>query len=101
MAIGTWDVVQIAAPSFTMGSWEYERHQSDEVFRRSLERRGSDEELAPEEVPRRREESFRSALRAQRRSGVQSLVMVLIVLLVDAVLFAWHWRLGRRVGASA
>jgi hypothetical protein len=110
LGIGVYDLIQIASPEFTINAYEYERHQSNENFRGSPGRalRGiapgipvEPEERPEEEVTRQREESFQAALRSERRRGMQSLIQIMIILVIDVLVFVPHWLLAKRTrGAS-
>lgn len=91
LGIGLYDVVQIAAPQFTL-AW-IEPYLSNERF---VAVYLDNKELPANEITWLREEGLRQALAAERRSAGQSAVFVLIVLAIDAVIFAVHWRLARR-----
>ena len=92
LGIGVYDLIQIANPVFTINAYEYDRHQSNEAFRRfpwlfGMEGPGqaffsggatgdpgtSLEPTTPaveEEVTQQREESYQAALRSERRRGM-------------------------------
>ena len=59
------------------------------------------EEPSEEETTQRREESYRSVLRAEQRQAGQSLAMVGIVMLIDVLVFIPHWLLARRARVTA
>ena len=111
LGIGLYDLIQIASPEFTLNAYEYERHQSNENFRGSPGRvlRGA---IAPgipiepterpeEEVSQQREESFQAALRSERRRGLQSLLQIMIILVIDVLVFVPHWLLARSTRAAS
>ena len=98
LGIGLYDLVELAYPEFSLSSYEYERHQSDEAFMRHWPK---DKKRPLEgEVTKLREESFRTELRKEQRSAMQSLVQILIVLAIDVVVFFVHWRLAKRARES-
>ena len=100
--IAIYDLVQIAYPEITLNSHEYERHQSNTAYRTSYYPDAkSIAALSEEEVTKRREESYRSALNGEKRDGWQSLLRMAIVMLVDALFFFVHWRLAKRVRESS
>ena len=110
LGIGVYDLIQIASPAFTMNAYEYERHQSNETFRGSPGRalRGiapgipvEPTEKPEEEVTQQREESFQAALRSERRRGMQSLIQILIILVIDVLVFVPHWLLARSTSAAS
>lgn len=53
-------------------------------------------EITEDETTRKREDSYRRLLRAERRRGSQSLALVGIVMLIDVLVFLPHWILARR-----
>jgi len=98
LGIGLYDMVELAFPEFSLSSYEYERHQSDEAFMR---RWPKDKKRPPEgEITKLREESYQTELRKEQRSAMQSLVQILIVLVIDVVVFFVHWRLAKRARES-
>ncbi len=103
LGMGTYDVIKIVDPEFTMSPYNYERHQSNEAFLNSWPK-GKPQPRA-DELTQLREESYKSALRSEKRGAVQSLTMALIVLIIDTIVFAIHWgiakRASSRVGASS
>ena len=114
LGIGVYDLIQITNPEFTINVFEYERHQSNEAFdtvRRSPGRalRGiapgipieQPTERPEEEVTQQREESFRTALRSERRRGMQSLIQIVIILVIDVLVFVPHWLLARKRRAAS
>ena len=128
LGVGLYDLLQIAAPEFTLNAYEHERHQFNDSFRTGFPmfRLGpgthvgssvTGTAVAPpplppalqaglpsipeEEITRQREESYRSVLRAERRRGGQSLARVGIVMAIDMLVFFPHWILARRVRVSA
>jgi len=105
LGIGMYDLIQITNPEFTLNAYEYERYQSNEAFSGSPGRalRG----IAPgipiepaqrpeEEVTQQREKSYQAALRSERRAGMQSLIQIMIILVIDVLVFVPHWFLVRR-----
>ncbi len=98
LGIGLYDLVELAYPEFSLSSYEYERHQSDEAFMRHWAK--DKKRPAEGEVTKLREESFRTELRKEQRSAMQSLVQILIVLAIDVVVFFVHWRLAKRARES-
>ena len=57
-------------------------------------------EITEDETTRRRKESYRSVLRAERRNARQSLALVGIVMSIDVLVFLPHWIMARRLRAS-
>ncbi len=110
LGIGVYDLIQITSPEFTINVYEYERHQSNEAFRGSpgIALRGiapgipiEPTERPEEEVTQQREESYQAALRSERRRGMQSLIQIVIILVIDVLVFLPHWLLARRRRAAS
>ena len=119
LGIGVYDLIQLANPGFTINAYEYDRHQSNEAFRRGgmvgpghltysggatggvvIEPRIPIEPTTPaveEAVTRQREESYQAALRSERRRGMQGFLQVVIILVIDVLVFVPHWFLARRI----
>ena len=109
LGIGIHDLIQIANPEFTMNPYEYERHQSNQAFgpfprmpMRGLAPAVPTElsESSAEELTEQREESYQTALRSERRRGMQSLTIVGIVMVIDFLVFGVHWLLAKRTRAA-
>lgn len=91
LGVGLYDLIQIASPQFTLPAG-YEISSSNESFVRVWpDRQG----LPEAELTRARQAALADALAAERRAAQQSGVFVAIILLIDIVVFAIHWRLGR------
>lgn len=94
--IGAYDLVEIASPEFALSSYEYERHQSNESFFQSDCEQKNSVKLTEEEKTKRRVASYDTAIKVERRDAIQSLIIVLIVLSIDASVFFAHWKLACR-----
>jgi hypothetical protein len=99
--MGAYDVVRIIVPEFTLTSYQYERHQTNEAFSRCSSDPGEREPLSEAEKTARRLASYELALRVERRDGAQGLVKVAIVFVIASVAFFVHWRLARRARGAA
>lgn len=111
LGIGVYDLIQITNPEFTLIAYEYERHQSNEAFR-GVPGRVALGRFAPgipveptqrpeEEVTQQREESYQSALRSEGRRGMQSLIRIAIILVIDVLVFVPHWLWIRRTRVAS
>ncbi|HEX5444746.1 MAG TPA: hypothetical protein VFW87_12985 [Pirellulales bacterium] len=89
LGIGLYDVVQIGIPEFTLPN--YEIYSSNESYLRFWDAK----ERPEAEVTRARQAALADALASERRAAQQSGIFVLIVVLIDTVVFAVHWRLAR------
>ena len=108
LGIATWDVVKICAPEFTLSSYVWDQHQTDEAFKKKLinEHRYGEEKntyVPPEgaALTKEREDSLSGAIRSERRGAIQDLVRNLIILLIDLGVFLVHWKIAARARESA
>lgn len=116
LGVGLYAAVGLAFPTITMNSYEYVQIQefsSNSAFSSGampfniVARPGmapayrlsgtEGEELSDEDIERIRQRRLESAMRNERRSSLQSLIRVGIILLVSGTLFFLHWRLAGRV----
>jgi hypothetical protein len=93
LGVGLYDVVQIAAPKFTLAY--YEPYRSNATFTRLYPDQGTRPE---NELTQVREQMLADALHAERRSATQSLVFAAIILAIDVIVFGAHWRIAKRAG---
>lgn len=104
LGLGAWHVVELSAPKFTIGSQEYQRLESDDAFREWLVSqhtcgdKGAPPYLPPENsaLTAAREKSLAQVLQAERRRALQDLVQNFFILCINAVVFAFHWRVAAR-----
>ena len=97
LGIGVYNIIEITNPKFTLPSYQYERHQTNEAFFRQYYGKEKEADaLSEEEKTKRRLESLEVALKVERRGGLQSIVKVFIVLVIDSVAFIIHWWVARR-----
>ena len=102
LGIGIWGIIESINPEFTMNSHEYERYQSNEKYFSSYNYRyGSPADnnvknLSEEEKTKRRLADYGVALRAEKHSGAQTMVRVLIINVINVIVFIIHWFIARR-----
>lgn len=102
--VAIYDVIQITAPQFTIDNYTYEKHQSNETFRKTLESCGDKDNkpvLSETELTKKREESWALEMRGEKHNGVQSLIFTLIIIFVSAIIFIIHWRIARLARESS
>ena len=99
--------VQIAAPSFTLAGFHYERH-ADAVAYRQWQLAGSPEsmqqhyaDMSPEMLEAERKQSLQRHIAIESRNGYQNILRCGIIFAVFACAFFFHWRLSRRQRANA
>jgi len=104
--IALYDVVQITDPQFTLNRIEFDRFQSNEAYQIvppfSITEKAPKESkvLTEEQVTKSRIAEHDRVIRSERRAGKQSLLHMLIIMLIDTVLFAIHWKVGRAARSS-
>ena len=108
LGIAAYSVLEIAKPEFTLNSWQYSQHQTNDAYWNGCSggRYCGPEEKKKErpsepELTKLREESYARVVSGEQRDGSQTLVKCLIVMLIDAAVFAVHWFVARRARASA
>jgi hypothetical protein len=108
LGIASYSVLEISKPEFTITSWQYSQHQTNDAFWNSCSggRYCGSEEKKKErpsepELTKQREESFALVLLNEQRDASQTLVKCLIVILIDAAAFALHWLLSKRARTVA
>jgi hypothetical protein len=92
LGLGTYDLVRIGAPSFTVQDYGY--WQSDEQL---LLYYPDKKEMPLHERDAFREGQSLAAVKAERRGALQRLVFVAIILGIDVVVYAIHWRIAKRM----
>jgi len=102
LATACYSMIELAKPELTMNSFNYTKHQTNDAFWESMNHRRSEREEAivrPSEdvLTAKRNESYRVALQAEAREGLQSLVNAAIYLFFSTLLYLIHWRLVKRV----
>ena len=103
IGMALWDVVEISAPEFTISNSSYQCHQTDQDYRRcfSSERQYS-REKTPEIFPEgqgltdKRTNAYERILKQERRQALQSVVQKFIILIVNASVFFFHWRVAMK-----
>lgn len=100
LGIGIYDIVELSAPGFTMKSYDYELHKTNEIFTRNWKEEKR-EKYSEEEITKLREESYQVAIDKERRDAIQSLIRVLIIILIDVVIFFIHWSVAKKARNSS
>ncbi len=101
LGVAIYDIIQISSPEFTLSSYEYNRHQSNDVFweryKYGYDNRDKEMQRPPEEMlTKQRLESYHQVIKAERRDAFQSLTLSSIILVIDVIVFLVHWRVARR-----
>jgi hypothetical protein len=113
LGFGIYGVIGMISPEFTMSSLAYTQHQTNDAFWSGPtgwsgpigpRLRGPDEKMkerpSEPELSKQREESYARALASERRDNAQVAVKALIVIVIDLVVFLFHWLVARRARAS-
>jgi len=104
LGIGFYSLVQISSPSFTLDPWQYNQHQTNDSFWNTgstypMPMGGEEKkkERPPEsELTKQRLESYERVVKVEQRGGLQNLVKVMIVIIINIAVFYAHWRIGKR-----
>ena len=91
LGLGMYDVVRIALPAFT--TQDSMLWRSDEHF---LLYHPDKKVLPAAERAALRESDRQVAFEVERRSAQQRLTFIAIILVIDTVVYAIHWRIARR-----
>lgn len=102
--IGCYSTISFVNPEFTLNSFAYTRHQSNDSFwagcSGSWECGSAGEKKGvrpPElELSKLRLASFQRDLFSEERAGLQSIVRCLIGLICTSLVFLLHWFLAKR-----
>lgn len=105
LGVAIYNAIQVINPEFTMSAYEYDRHQSNDAFwkgRHNVYDTDKREQKRPpeEELTKLRLESYQQGLKSERRNAFQSLTKAVIIMIIDIVFFAVHWRIARRARES-
>jgi hypothetical protein len=108
LGIATYSILAIAKPDFTINSWTYAQHQTNNAYWDNCSGGrpcGPNEQKrvrpSEPELTKQRNEAYARVLSNEGRDGFQTLVKCLIVILIDAMCFALHWFVARRARATA
>jgi hypothetical protein len=98
-ATGIYDIVRIANPEFTLCSYEFQYHQTNEQFARRTFR---EEEAKPndDEITRLREESYQAAIRSERRDGQHCLIRAVIAVIISSIILLIHILIFKKVNRA-
>ena len=108
LGVGAYSVIGIINPEFTISSYQYDEHQSNDAFwdRNKNRNRDWNEDIDPDRPPedvlsKQREESYTRVLSSEVRNNVQGVVIQSIVLFICTVLLFIHWRLIKNLKAES
>lgn len=98
-----WSLVKVLAPAATISEHEYKVHKSDDAFARHLEANNRYKiEKEQYQVPvgadltAEREHSYEMLIDAGRHGALRSVLSMLVIILVDIVVYWFHWRIVNR-----
>jgi hypothetical protein len=106
LAIAGYSLIQIEKPDFTINSYTFDQYQSNDAYWKDCGTRYCEmnEAKTPRpgeaELKQQRSEAFSRVLISERRDGLQTLVKTLIVMLVAACAFYFHWIIAKRARAN-
>lgn len=108
LGIAVYSAIAIAKPDFTINSWQYSTHQTNDAFWNSgcagRQYCGPQEKKVERpsepELTKQREEAYGRILASERRDSSQTIVKCIIVMLIDVGAFLLHWFLAKRARSS-
>ncbi len=114
LGVALYSVLEVINPDFTIDSWQYAQHQTNDAYWKRYseppiligpagQEIQGEKKVRPSEseLTKQREASYAEVLSSERRSGAQTLVKCIIILLINTVVFTLHWFIARRAQASA
>lgn len=113
LGMALYGVVGMTNPEFTMHSYVYARHESNDAFwnrdeampfRPPQATPGAEpaKPRPPEaELTKLRLASLAHAIASERRDNAQTVVKTSIVVFIDLLVFLLHWAIGRKARAQA
>ena len=106
--IGGYRLLAIVKPDFTLNSYDYAHYQTNDAYWKNIAmpRGYGSQEPKPERpneatLTQQRQDAYAQALVIEQRSGAQLSVKCLIVILIDTLVFSFHWVVARRARAVA
>lgn len=101
LAIGSYSIIEISAPSLTMNSYQFDKYQSNEAYWKTSKpycKENCEEvkELSEGDITRKREADFALAKASESRSGAQTLLKSVLFIFFSFVAFAIHWKLAKK-----
>lgn len=111
LGIGAYSVLAIGKPDFTIDTWSYSQHQTNDAYWNAcsggcagayrVPPATGKERPTDAELTKLRETSYAAILSNEQRNAAQTLTKTLIVLLIDSVAFVFHWQVAKRARANA
>jgi hypothetical protein len=96
--IAIYDFIGIINPEFTISPYEYERHQSNDLFIKNISK--DKVPVTDDEITRLRQAGYRTALRIEKHKEIQALTEILILIVLAIITFIVHWFIGKRARCS-
>ncbi len=84
-----YNFIGLINPEFTLSPYEYERHQSNDLFIKNLPK--DKIPTTDDEITKLRQTSYRSALRIEQHKKIQFLTEIVILIILAIITFIAHW----------
>ena len=108
LGLALWNVVELAAPEFTVTNHQFSCHQTDHKFKECFPHQakytvedGQEVFLADEALTLKRTTEYAQIIQSEQRDALQGLVQKLIILLIDIIVFFSHWVIATRARKTA
>ena len=99
LGVGIYDIIKLSAPAFTMKSYDYEYHQTNEKFTGNWKEEKR-EKYSEEKITKLREEAYQVVLEKEQSDAIQSLIRILIIISIDIIIFLIHWSVAKKARNS-
>lgn len=94
---GIYNIISIASPRLTIAGYTYSKYISNDGYKYEYGKEREDlKGLSEEEVTKKRTAALEVALIEEQRSAGSELIKNVIALLLNSIVFAFHWVLAKR-----
>ena len=107
--VALYDLVQYSVPHLTVDNYQYQMRgqwigRSANIELVAMDAQGNTSQPAPPseaEIAAQQEQQMAMAIERERANALRSLLHIFTILLVSVPLYIVHWRLAKRLDASA
>jgi len=106
--VALYDLVQYSVPHLTVDTYQYQMRGQligrSANFGLTMDANGNTSQPAPPseaEIAAQQEQQLAMAIERERANALRSLLQIFTILLVSVPLYIVHWRLAKRLDASA
>ena len=92
---GAYNTIGLIKPDLTMSSYTYDYLQTDERYRKNIERNDKTSSKTDEEISRLRLEAYDIEIKSEARSRFQKIIKNIIYILIAGIVLLIHWKLSK------